>query len=131
MISIITDSLYLYNPVTQTYHLIFGNEASCPVYTKADKVYVIDRSMNILAEYQENLLYTPFAERGDYLCVLQEGDCRFIDKSGNFIAKLDYPVKQLKIIGEKIVILTEDNRLIYLTWEDIIANRPKSPTEEI
>lgn len=112
--ALLSDTLYVYHPDEQNFMPLAFDGVNCPVYTDQGKIYVVDKELQIREEHQADLVYIPYIKMHDYLLVGRDNDYWVIHKLGMPVAHILVPVRDLTSVGNKLLILTPKNKLLYL-----------------
>ena len=120
LIRLLPDTLYIFNPEQETFKPISFDGTNCLVYSDQHQAYLVDTNLNIKANYSNNLIYIPEIRLKDYFCVRKNNDFWFIHKLGLPIAHFQIDLQRGVAVGNKLLMLTANNDLIYLDLDEAI-----------
>lgn len=120
LLALLSDTLYVQHPDKQNFMPLAFDGVNCPVYTDLGKVFVVDKELNIREEHTADLIYTPQIKLKDYLCIANDNDFWIIHKLGMPVAHILVSVQDMKAVGNKLLILTTENQLLYMDLDEII-----------
>ncbi|MCI1681383.1 MAG: hypothetical protein LKI39_02380 [Bacteroides sp.] len=114
------DTLYLSDPKEKTFSPLAFDGEYCLVYNDQGKIYEINKELAISNEYPLNLIYSPCIRLKDYLCINSRNDYWFIHKLGMPVAHLNFDFRKGKVVDNKLLLLTGDNKLVFLDLDKAV-----------
>jgi len=116
----VTDTVYVIDSIKGNFTPVYFDGANCPVYSDNGHLYVVDKDLNIKADYPENLIYTPCVGMKDYFCVNKDDDFWFIHKLGLPVTHFNSVVLHGEFVGKKLTLLTDKNDLLFIDLDKAI-----------
>lgn len=117
---LLPDTLYVLDPERKEFTPLAFDGVNCPVYTDRDKVYVVDNELQVKQEFPSELLYFVCFTMDDYLCVRRNDDYWLLHKLGMPVAHFQLEMRKGTVVGNQLVILTENNQLLYIDLDKAI-----------
>lgn len=96
------------------------DEEHCLVYSDKGTVYEISRDLSIDNTYKPEQIYGINIELKDYFCVSGKNDHWFIHETGMPIAHLQVGIKKGRVIGNKLLLLDNEHRLLFVDLEEAV-----------
>ncbi len=116
----VTDTVYVINSMKGNFTPVYFDGANCPVYSDNGHLYIVDKDLNIKADYPDNLIYRPCIRMKDYYCVNKGYDFWVIHKIGLPITHFNTFVRHGEYIGNKLTLLTDNNDLLFIDLDKAI-----------
>lgn len=120
LLGILSDTIYVFNKERKDFMPLSFDGVNCPVLTDLGQIYVIDKDLQIRQEYSAEDIYLPDARLKDYLCVSKENDYWFIHKLGMPVAHLKMNVRRKVAIDNRLLVLTDQNQLMYIDMDKAV-----------
>ncbi|MDR1004675.1 MAG: hypothetical protein LBL97_06700 [Prevotellaceae bacterium] len=113
---------YVANEDTTAFELLVPEHGNCLVYTNRGEVFRVGTDLSISANYRAEQIYVPALTLQDYLCIVndQREDVRFVHKTGMPVAHLGIPFRRGCVAGNKLILLNEENRLLFLDLDETL-----------
>lgn len=116
----VSATLYVANRDTTAFKPLSFDGEHCLVYSDQTIIYEVDNSLNIRNTYEPECIYIPRIRLKDYLCVGQGDDFWFIHEMGMPVAHLQTEFKKGRVIGNKLLLLTEKNQFLFIDLDEVI-----------
>lgn len=116
----VSATLYAVNRDTTAFRPLTADGEHCLVYTDRTIIYEVDKNLNIRNTYEPECIYIPRIRLKDYLCVGQGDDFWFIHEMGMPVAHLQTEFKKGRVIGNKLLLLTEKNQFLFIDLDEVI-----------
>lgn len=117
---ILSRTLYVANSDTTAFKQLTFDGEHCLVYTDQGVIYEVNKDLNIRNTYQPESIYIPNFQLKDYLCIGNGYDFWFIHEMGMPIAHLETDFKKGRVIGNKLLLLTEKNQFLFIDLDEAI-----------
>jgi outer membrane protein assembly factor BamB len=117
---LLTDTVYVIDSIKGNFTPVYFDGANCSVYSDNGHLYVVDKDLNIKADYPRNLIYVPCVGVKDYFCVNKDDDFWFIHKLGLPVAHFNASVRHSEFIRNKLMLLTDKNDLLFIDLNKIL-----------
>jgi hypothetical protein len=113
---------YVANEDTTAFELLVPEYNDCIVYNNNNEVFRVNADLTISASYDAKRVYVPVFTLQDYLCIIngQRTDIRFIHHTGMPVAHLTVPFRKGRVAGNKLILLSEENQLLFLNLDEAI-----------
>lgn len=118
--AILPDTLYIANADKTVFQPLAFDGEYCLVYNDQGAVYEINKDLNISKTYNPADIYVSYFRLQDYLCVGRSDDYRFIHKLGMPVAHLQVPFKKGRVMGNKLLLLSNDNQLLFVDLDEVV-----------
>lgn len=117
---ILSRTLYVANSDTTAFQQLIFDGEHCLVYTDLGVIYEVNKNLNIRNTYQPESIYIPNFQLKDYLCIGNGDDFWFIHEMGMPVAHLETDFKKGRVIGNKLLLLTEENQFLFIDLDEAI-----------
>jgi len=109
----VTDTVYVIDSIKGNFTPVYFDGANCPVYSDNGYLYIVDKDLNIKAEYPNNHIDTPCVRMKDYFCVNKGDDFWLIQKLGLPVIHFNTGVRHSEFVGNKLALLTNKNDIFF------------------
>jgi len=106
LVSILKEPRYVIS--NGSFQPVMATEELCPVINEKDDVFVINRQNEVVAQYDVASLFREYTRYGDALVVGNGEKFYIIGQDGRMISQLAAKVRDVKIEGGVLYILTSD-----------------------
>ena len=113
-------TLYAANKDTTAFKSLAFDGEHCLVYNDQGVIYEVDKDLNIRNTYERERIYSPSIQLKDYLCIGNRGDYWFIHEMGMPVAHLDTEFKKGRVIGNKLLLLNNENQFLFIDLDEAI-----------
>lgn len=114
------DTLYAANNDCTAFTPLYFDGQYCPVYNDKGTLYEIDKELNISRTYHLSEVYPISLRLRDYLCIGLNGNYHFIHRIGMPVARMPLSLRKGEAIGNKLLMLTQENRLLFLDMNEAV-----------
>ncbi len=114
---LITDTIYVIDSIRGNFTPVCFDGVNCPVYSDNGHVYIVDKNLNIKADYPRNLIYIQYARMKNYSCIVRNNDLWIVYKFGLPIAHLKISIRHAEICDNKLMLLTRNNDLLFIDMD--------------
>lgn len=118
--AMLSDTVYFANEDRTVFQPLVFDGKHCLVRNDQGIIYEINKELNISNIYDSARIYIPQFRLKDYLCVGQGNEFWFIHKMGMPVARLHTDIKKGSVIGNKLLLLNNNNQLLFLDLDDAI-----------
>ena len=116
----VTDTVYAIDSIKGNFTPIYFDRTNCPVYSTNGHLYIVDKDLNIKADYPKSIIYKPYVSMKDYFCVNKGDDFWFINKLGLPVIHFNSGIRHSEFVGNKLALLTDKNDLIFIDLDKAI-----------
>ena len=113
-------TLYAANKDTTAFKSLAFDGEHCLVYNDQGVIYEVNKDLNIRNTYERERIYSPSIQLKDYLCIGNRGDYWFIHEMGMPVAHLDTEFKKGRVIGNKLLLLNNENQFLFIDLDEAI-----------
>lgn len=117
---ILPSTVYAANADRSAFQQLASDGEHCLVYNDQGTIYEVDKELNICNTYERERIYVPDIHLKDYLCVGNGKDYWFIHEIGMPVAHLETDFKKGQVIGNKLLLLTEQNQFLFLDLDEAV-----------
>lgn len=118
--AMLPDTMYIANEGRTVFKPLAFDGEYCLVYNDEGAVYEINKELKISQTYKPSDIYIPRFRLQEYLCVGQSSDYWFIHEMGMPVAHLQVPFKKGRVMGNKLLLLSEDNQLLFIDLAEAV-----------
>lgn len=116
----VTDTVYAIDSIKGNFTPIYFDRTNCPVYSTNGHLYIVDKDLNIKADYPKSLIYKPYVSMKDYFCVNKGDDFWLINKLGLPVIHFNSGIRHSEFVGNKLALLTDKNDLLFIDLDKVI-----------
>lgn len=114
------DTIYIANADRTAFRPLAFDGEYCLVNNDQATIFEINKELKISNTYQPSDLYTPRFRMKDYLCIGCGNDYWFIHELGMPVARLQIPFKKGRVMGNKLLLLSLENQLLFLDLDEAV-----------